>query len=104
MVQGPASQKIRFWVDEKGGGDELTTLDGLQVSLCGSVNGNGEIAKEFESSEANFKQKRRLSCFGGGGGSGYGRREGGGGGYSCGCDRGYGSGGGGGDRYSSWRN
>ncbi|XP_042518672.1 uncharacterized protein LOC122092421 [Macadamia integrifolia] len=60
MVQGPASQKNRFWVDEKGRRGQLNNLDGLQISLSSSFNGNEEIAKGFEGSEANFKRIKLM--------------------------------------------
>ncbi|KAJ4960278.1 hypothetical protein NE237_020188 [Protea cynaroides] len=56
MVQGPGSRMIRFWINEKGTRDELTILDGLQISLLGSLNDKEENAWRFEGSEGDSKR------------------------------------------------
>ncbi|XP_042509838.1 uncharacterized protein LOC122085461 [Macadamia integrifolia] len=60
MVQGPASRKIHFSIDDKDGRDELTTTDGLQLSLFGSVNDKKEIDKGFEVSETDSKRIKLM--------------------------------------------
>ncbi|KAJ4969285.1 hypothetical protein NE237_015986 [Protea cynaroides] len=64
MIRGAAaSQKICFWVDERDGRGELTSLDGSQISLSGSVNDKEEIAEKFEGYEPDSKRIKLMGSY-----------------------------------------